>query len=163
HGGDGGGAAGHGGYRFRGGGVWPPGKPAETPRPSGGVPPRALDLFEPSLARAPAVVSVSPTFPDIGAPPLRGRVLGAAPSHSPLVVLHLEVDPDVRVRPFDLGHRALQRDHLVGVEFGRKGVMGYDGFDKRQCENEAERTLDVHKRSRSRSCTPNIRVVQASG
>ena len=60
--------------------------------------------------------------------PLRVRVLGAPPSHCQgcaraVVVLHIQIHPDVRVAPFDPGDRAGQRHRLVGVELGREGMV----------------------------------------
>ena len=98
--------------------------------------------------------------------PLRVSVLGAPPSHchgcsGAVVVLHVEVDPDVRVAPFDLGDRAGQRHRLVGVELGREGmVCGQRGAAvitrkaPRQTCVVFMRTL-LHPRSRARKKIPD--------
>ena len=60
--------------------------------------------------------------------PARVSVLGAPPSHchgcsGAALVLHIQVDPDVRVPPFHARDRAGQRHRLVDVELGREGMV----------------------------------------
>jgi hypothetical protein len=38
-------------------------------------------------------------------------------------VLHVDVEPNVRIRPLDLRDGSGERDRLVPVEFRRKGVV----------------------------------------
>src|SRR5438874_6600136 len=79
---------------------------------------------------------------------VRRTALALPGLHGAVVVLHIEIDPDVRVRPFELRDRALERDGLVRVEFGGEGVVGDDRFDERERDdNRKDRTFHVHKRS----------------
>src|SRR5262249_14377904 len=89
----------------------------------------------------------------IGAPAVaRERIWRSALAlprlHGAFVVLHVQIDPDVRVLPFEFRHRALQRDRLVRVELGGKRVMGNDRLDQHDGKEKAEGSRNLHKRSR---------------
>src|SRR4051812_13207382 len=62
-----------------------------------------------------------------------------------LRVLHVEVDPDVRVAPLDLRHRAGQHDRLVRVELRGEGMMRRERRGGRGHQKSSEkRGLDGH-------------------
>src|SRR5690606_33755139 len=58
--------------------------------------------------------------------------------HRAVLALHVEVDPDVRVAPFDLGYRAFERDRLGGVELRGKRMMS----ERRRYRPEREACKD---------------------
>jgi hypothetical protein len=65
--------------------------------------------------------------------PAPEEYVGCAPLDRPRLhfavgLLHVDVNPDVRVHPFDLRDRGLEADRLVGVEFRGKGMMSGEAF-----------------------------------
>ena len=95
---------------------------------------RAFIRLLPFLASEPATVTSSPIFKRFAAPSaalqtVRRSHLGAPVGHlAGLLVLHVDVEPHVRVGPLDLGHASLQRDRLVGVELRGERMMCHEPF-----------------------------------
>ena len=42
----------------------------------------------------------------------------------PVLALHVEVDPGVRIRPFNLSDGTVERDRLLGIELGGECMVG---------------------------------------
>ena len=80
--------------------------------------------------------------------PFRVKVLGGPPSAVPVLecalsVLHVQVHPDVRIGPLELGHGALQRDGLIRIEFRREGVVRGHRLSGR--DHEADDNQNVYR------------------
>ena len=93
------------------------------------------------------MVTWSPSFKESLAPAIPrqrvGRAALALPGlHAALVVLHIEVHPDVRIGPFDLRHGARQRHGLVRVEFGGEGVVR--GYRPSEHDRQPDTNHDAH-------------------
>ena len=82
-----------------------------------------------------------PGFNESFVTPRLKSVLGVPPStiHDSVravFVLHVKVDPGMRVDPLDFRHRPLQKDGPIGIELRAEGVMSHDGQSRgeEQCE-----------------------------
>src|SRR5438034_8008743 len=54
---------------------------------------------------------------------IRRTALALPVLQAPLSVLHIQINPDVGIRPLELRHGARQRHGLARIELGREGVM----------------------------------------
>ena len=83
--------------------------------------------------------------------PRRNRVFGVPASDHPLAdraigVLHVDVQPGVRVDPFHLGNRAAQMDRLLRVELSLKGVMRPQAHGQQKpCPNQKTSQFLSHR------------------
>ena len=109
----------------------------------------------PFLAREPTTVTSSPIFNVSRRHPRRCRPCGG-PISAPqladltgLLVLHVDVEPHVRVRPLDLGDATLQRDRLVRVELRGKRVMCQGRSRGQEYAGRNQTTEDVRSHIRS--------------
>ena len=121
----------------------------KTLRPSANVtrPPDAL--FDPSRARKPSTTTTSPFFIAVTADAATlehaWRAGREAPvRHLALIVLHVHVEPDVRVGPLDFGHDAGDLHRLVAVVLCRERVMWAT------CGAVTRRSAPIEARNRAR-------------
>jgi hypothetical protein len=78
---------------------------------------------------------------------------------SGLIVLDVDIEPHVRIRPFELGDDSRQRDFLVSVELRRKGMMRRRPSSGQQHADDDQAAKDV----RSHLVPPSTKVAEPYG
>ena len=91
---------------------------------------RAFTLLLPFFARLPFTMTSSPSFIVSRCPSPALKSVRRSHFETPVGrfaggrILHVDIEPDVRIGPFDLRHKATMVDRLFAVEFGRKRMVG---------------------------------------